>query len=76
MVDTFAAQRNGIKTGQGRRLHYSSVRRLIGAIGRDLPPDTTVRLTFEPGEAAQVDFGAGPELVDAATTSCAAPGPS
>ncbi len=47
--------------------HYSSVRRLIGAIGRDLPPDTTVRLTFEPGEAAQVDFGAGPELVDAAT---------
>lgn len=47
--------------------HYSSVRRLIGAIGRDLPPDTTVRLSFEPGEAAQVDFGAGPELVDAAT---------
>jgi hypothetical protein len=36
-------------------------------IGRELPPDTTVRLTFEPGEAAQVDFGAGPELVDPAT---------
>ncbi len=41
--------------------HDSRVRRLIHAIGQDLPPeDTTVRLTFEPGEAAQVDFGAGP----------------
>ena len=47
--------------------HYSSVRRLIGAIGRELPPDTTVRLAFDPGEAAQVDFGAGPALIDPAT---------
>ena len=47
--------------------HYSSVRRLIAAVAQELPPDTTVRLSFEPGEAAQVDFGAGPELVDPAT---------
>jgi len=47
--------------------HYSSVRRLIAAVARELPPDTTVRLTFDPGDAAQVDFGAGPELVDLAT---------
>ena len=40
--------------------HNSSVRRLIGAIGRDMPLDSTVRLTFEPGDASQVDFG--PEL--------------
>ncbi len=26
-----------------------------------------LHLTFEPGEAAQVDFGAGPELIDPAT---------
>ncbi|MBK7462376.1 MAG: hypothetical protein IPJ50_06215 [Betaproteobacteria bacterium] len=28
----------------------------------DVPPKTTVRLNFAPGEAAQVDFGAGPTL--------------
>ncbi|WP_374478055.1 hypothetical protein [Zoogloea sp.] len=44
--------------------HYSSVRRLIAALAQALPPDTTVRLTFDPGEPAQVDFGAGPDLVD------------
>lgn len=47
--------------------HYSSVRRLVAAVLRDMPPDTTVRLSFEPGEAAQVDFGAGLELVDPTT---------
>jgi hypothetical protein len=35
-----------------------------------------VRLTFDPGEAAQVDFGAGPELVDPPPGRFAAPGPS
>ena len=41
---------------------YSAVRRMLGALKRDLPPRTTVRLSFAPGEAAQVDFGAGPIL--------------
>jgi hypothetical protein len=30
---------------------------------RQLPPETTCRLDFAPGDAAQVDFGAGPVLV-------------
>ncbi len=43
---------------------YSSVRRMLGTLKREQPPDTTVRLVFAPGEAAQVDFGAGPMLAD------------
>jgi hypothetical protein len=40
---------------------YSSVYRLMRDIAKDLPrTDLTVRLTFKPGQAAQVDFGAGP----------------
>lgn len=42
---------------------YSAVRRLVADIRRQLPPETTCRLEFEPGDAAQVDFGAGPTLV-------------
>jgi len=43
---------------------YSSVYRMVAAIGRSRPPAATVRLSFAPGEAAQVDFGAGPVLLD------------
>ena len=35
---------------------YSSVRRMLGTLKREQPPDTTVRLVFAPDEAAQVDF--------------------
>ena len=56
-----------LKREHGFSGHYSSVRRLIAQIAREQPPETTVRLTFAPGEAAQVDFGAGPQLVDPAT---------
>ncbi|WP_143479074.1 IS21 family transposase, partial [Pseudomonas aeruginosa] len=42
---------------------YSAVRRLVADIRRALPPETTCRLDFEPGDAAQVDFGAGPTLM-------------
>ena len=45
---------------------YSAVRRMLQAIGAARPPQATVRLQFAPGEAAQVDFGAGPILVDPA----------
>ncbi len=41
---------------------YSAVRRMLGTLKRAIPPQTTVRLSFAPGEAAQVDFGAGPIL--------------
>lgn len=42
---------------------YSAVRRLLADIRAHLPPETTCRLDFDPGDAAQVDFGAGPTLV-------------
>lgn len=43
--------------------HYSSVRRFLGKLqGRRI--DATMILDFAPGEAAQVDFGAGPSVMD------------
>ena len=50
-----------------KRLHgysgsYSSVARLLVDLRGRRPPGVTVRLDFEPGEATQVDFGAGPLL--------------
>jgi len=45
---------------------YSAVRRMLGTLAAAEPPDATVRLQFAPGEAAQVDFGAGPKLLDPA----------
>lgn len=42
---------------------YSAVRRLLTDIHRQLPQEATCRLEFEPGDAAQVDFGAGPTLL-------------
>jgi transposase len=44
---------------------YSAVRRLLADIRRAQTPPATCRLHFEPGEAAQVDFGAGPKLAGA-----------
>ncbi len=44
---------------------YSAVHRLIRSIKAATPPEATIRLHFGPAEAAQVDFGAGPELPDA-----------
>lgn len=45
---------------------YSSVRRFIQGLTETTPRATMV-LQFDPGEAAQVDFGAGPEIVDVHT---------
>ncbi len=42
---------------------YSAVRRMVATIRATLPPEITCRLEFAPGEAAQVDFGAGPILL-------------
>lgn len=47
---------------QGWSGSYSAVRRMLTDIRRGEPPETTCRLDFEPGDAAQVDFGAGPML--------------
>ncbi|MGH9670601.1 MAG: IS21 family transposase [Terriglobales bacterium] len=60
---------------QGRAIHaalkrehayggsYSAVVRMLRQLRSAQPPDVTVRLAFAPGEASQVDFGAGPFLV-------------
>ena len=45
---------------------YSSVRRFLQGLERR-HPQATVILDFAPGEAAQVDFGAGPRLADERT---------
>ncbi len=42
---------------------YSSVRRYLRRLGRSQPRRTVI-LDFAPGEAAQVDFGSGPRLVE------------
>ena len=47
----------------GYKGSYSSVARLLVDVRGRKPADVTVRLHFEPGEAAQVDFGAGPFLM-------------
>ncbi len=43
---------------------YSAVRRLLADLRAKRPAQATVRLEFEPAQAAQVDFGAGPKMVD------------
>jgi transposase len=45
---------------------YSSVRRYLAGLEAAHPQATTV-LEFAPGEAAQVDFGSGPEITDVYT---------
>ena len=59
---------------QGRAIHaalkrehaysgsYSAVVRMLGQLRGEQLPEVTVRLSFAPAEAAQVDFGAGPVL--------------
>jgi transposase len=42
---------------------YSAVMRMVVQLRSQLPSDVTVRLSFAPADAAQVDFGAGPVLV-------------
>ncbi len=60
---------------QGRAIHgalkrehayggsYSAVMRMLHQLRAQAPADVTVRLSFAPGEAVQVDFGAGPILM-------------
>lgn len=50
-----ALRRNHGYTGS-----YSSVRRFVQAHVIAQPPSTTMRLDFDPGDAAQIDFGSGP----------------
>lgn len=45
----------------------SAVYRFMGQLVLALPPEVPLRLSFKPGEAAQVDFGAGPVITHAVT---------
>lgn len=51
-----------LKREHGYRGSYSAVVRMLRQLRVERPPDVTVRLSFAPGEAAQIDFGAGPVL--------------
>lgn len=46
---------------------YSSVRRHIQTLKKSQAPEATVMLDYEPGDTAQVDFGAGPAIIDVLT---------
>ncbi|MCP4592323.1 MAG: IS21 family transposase, partial [bacterium] len=49
---------------------YSAVRRFVNKL-EPLPSKGTMRLSFSPGEAVQVDFGSGPKLADPVTGEAA-----
>lgn len=51
-----------LKREHGFSGSYSAVRRMLQGLQAARTPEATVRLSFAPGEAAQVDFGAGPVL--------------
>jgi transposase len=55
-----------LKREHGYTGSYSSVYRMLVAMNATRLPDATVPLYFAPAEAAQVDFGAGPVLLDPA----------
>lgn len=63
------AMHAALKREHGYGGSYSSVYRMIAAIRAALPPQATVPLAFAPAEAAQVDFGAGPVLLDPASNT-------
>lgn len=46
---------------------YSAVHRFFKQLPSAAAPEAPLRLRFKPGEAAQVDFGAGPAITDART---------
>ena len=56
-----------LKASYGYTGSYSAVRRFVQRLKATQPVKVTTVLTFEPGEAAQVDFGQGPEIVDVDT---------
>lgn len=56
-----------LKRKHGFTGSYSAVRRMLQGMAAEVPPASTSRLDFEPGQAAQVDFGRGPDFVDVLT---------
>jgi transposase len=56
------ASHAALRREHGYQGSYSAVVRMLRRLRAERPPDVTVRLSYAPGEAAQVDFGAGPLL--------------
>lgn len=56
-----------LKRRHGYTGSYSAVRRMLRGMAAEVPVAATSRLDFSPGEAAQVDFGRGPDFVDVLT---------
>jgi len=56
-----------LKRSHGFTGSYSAVRRMLQAIQAEEPVPATMILDFDPAEAAQVDFGAGPVITDVMT---------
>jgi len=56
-----------LRREHGYQGSYSSLARFLQQLAAEQLPAATSRLTFEPGEAAQVDFGAGPLITDVDT---------
>ena len=48
---------------------YNVIQRFVRQLKDQAPPDMTVPLSFSTGEAAQVDFGQGPMLLDERTNT-------
>jgi hypothetical protein len=70
LVDLWAGQGvNGVAIhaalarDHGYKGSYSSVYRMMLTLRAAIQPDITVRLHFDPADAAQVDFGAGPHMI-------------
>lgn len=55
---------SALRRNHGYAGSYSSVYRMMVSIAGSRPPEASVPLVFAAGEAAQVDFGAGPKLTD------------
>ncbi len=56
-----------LKEKYGFTSSYSAVRRYLDRLRKKEPPEASVMLDHEPGDSAQVDFGAGPVIVDILT---------
>lgn len=60
-IHTTLARNHGYKGS------YSSLYRFLSQLTAAEMPDVPLRLEFKPGEAVQVDFGAGPKITDVHT---------
>ena len=65
-VTYYGAALAALKRRHGYTGSYSSVRRFVRSLAPTTPQVTSV-LEFAAGEAAQVDFGKGPEIIDVHT---------